>query len=155
MGRSRDFTEGALHEHIESFRAENPHARVWSKDIVHGSEDEEPPDLPACEGMSRAFRDHLAQRGVQGAHVIQADEAEHPDAYYHQFTRIPHSEGDINVDWTARQFRNLDWPVKQEHYDQTEQVPLIWRGHARGHPVSDLQFGRERVVQPEDPEVLD
>jgi len=142
MSRQQEFTEGALHEHIESFRRENPHAKVWTHDIIHGDSDEEPPDLPACEGLSQAFRDHLLARGVQGAHVVQA---EHPWADYHQFTRVPHPEGDFNIDWTARQYRNLDEPRNPLHYEQTEKVPLVWRGHARNHPVSDLQFGKESI----------
>lgn len=147
MTREQEFNEGVLHEHIASFRDQNPHARVWSGQIVHGNEDEEPAGLPACEGMSKAFREHLLARGVRGAHVIEADSGEHPWADYHRFTRIPHPEGDINVDWTARQFRNLDSPVNPEHYEQTEKVPLVWRGHAREHPVTDLRFARETKIK--------
>lgn len=149
--RSHEFNEGVLHEQIAMFREQNPHARVWAEDIVHGHEEEEPDDLPACEGMSRAFRDHLRAHGVHDPHVVQADQAEHEWADYHQFTRVPHPEGDFNIDWTARQFRNLDNPVKPEHYEQTEQVPLVWRGRAHQHPVSDLKFRRERRVDEDDP----
>lgn len=84
-------------------------------------------DQVACEQMSRGF---AAAAGVK-ARVVRGSDADEPLVDEHWWVRV----GEVNVDWTARQFHNLEHPANPAHADLP--CPLVWEGD--GHPVVSFQ----------------
>lgn len=84
-------------------------------------------DTMACEGMSTAFADLLLQYEANHVALVYADNADASLVGSHVWVRF----GRWNVDWTARQYFNLEHPHNPEHADLP--CPLMWEGD--GHPV--------------------
>ncbi|WP_051362608.1 hypothetical protein [Amycolatopsis thermoflava] len=103
------------------------------------------------ESVSRAFARTLLEHQVDGeVFLTYGDEsARHSAGGDHWWVRIvlpDHRE--LNIDWTARQFYNLEQPHSPQHQDLP--CPLVWQSDQPGesvHPVTGtyLLLRTERV----------
>lgn len=128
-----------LPELIEQFRDLYRPAARWSATDSGAEIDQD------CADLSARFTAFLRSHGID-AYTVQADQAAHPYADMHRWTRLRLGGQLLNVDWTARQMRTLDFPRTAQHASQTEQVPLVWAGTGPEHPVADLGFARIRTL---------
>ena len=92
-------------------------------------------DEVACEQMSARFVRRAREAGLDATLVVGTD-ADEPLVEEHWWAQV---EG-LNVDWTARQFHNLEHPANPAHADLP--CPLLWRGDE--HPVVSF---RTRTVR--------
>lgn len=101
-------------------------ALLWAAypDLDDGGHDRT--DEIACEQMSRAFAELAAAAGLDVA-LVRGTDADEPLVDEHWWVRV----GTLHVDWTARQFHNLEHPANPDHADLP--CPLVWDGAE--HPV--------------------
>lgn len=119
---------------LAAFEQADPRVQVWKRvpDVEEGADDE------ACEELSAAFTAFCLDRGHQAETLWVEGFVE--DAHYHCWTRVVVAGVTWSVDWTARQFHNLENPEAPEHQDLP--CPLYWRTDQLDHPV--LTGGRQR-----------
>lgn len=131
-------TAPSLRRLLDGFRAAQPDLALWERWPAVSSAEDARSDSFACETTSRLFAASCAEQGVR-AGTVTGDDAEHPHADYHAWTRVFLPEGAFDVDWTARQFHNLESPADPAHADLP--CPLVW-------PASDVHpvVGRFRQV---------
>ena len=111
-------------QHIESFAAADRDAARW-RTTDTGEEIERD-----CASISRAFADHLNARGIK-AHVVEGDKSTNPWVWSHRWTRVEHEGQHVNIDWTARQMRTIDYPRNPAHARQNSV------GALDDHPVRE------------------
>lgn len=126
-----DGTTDLLTGLLAVFRAENPQLSIWERYPNISDEEDAWTDSRACGYWSRRFTEFCRVRGVDAV-ALFADDAEEELAGEHCWTRV---DG-VNVDWTARQFHNLEYPENPRHRNLP--CPLVWTGEQ--HPV--VTFGR-------------
>lgn len=123
-------TSADLAEDIAAFRAATPKLSIWERwpDVT---EDEDSfTDQWACEAVTREFVAFLQTRGWTNARAIRGDTSLDADCDYHVWARV----GSTDIDWTARQFENLEHPRNPDHANID--CPLVWQ-HTKPdvHPV--------------------
>lgn len=116
-----------LRRTLEAFAAQEPLVAVWRlvPDVPEDADNE------ACDILSPRFTAFCRSRGLD-AHTVRAEDFPHPLTDYHWWTSVrvgPDSWA--QVDWTARQFYNLDYPHNPAHADLP--CPMVWVGAE--HPV--------------------
>lgn len=141
----------------EAFSDTNPFVRPWARYPDVSAELDE--TMPACEGMSTAFYNFVDHEQFESVEVIEASAPLEADADYHRWVRIRCDGLVVNVDWTARQFHNLEWIEElgdwnPEHADLP--CPMIWLGDGPEHPVVDFTVQQKvalpaPAVEPEQP----
>jgi len=112
---------------VEYFTDDNPLVDVWKRvpDVDDGDDDE------ACDTMAAAFTAFCAEYGLN-ARTTRAEGFGIAFTDYHCWTSVQISPTEqVQVDWTARQFHNLDYPTNPAHADIA--CPLVWTGDA--HPI--------------------
>jgi hypothetical protein len=129
---------------IDAWRDSEPMADIWSRYPFLTDDEDESTDSVACETMSARFADYLAANEVT-AHVVYTDGALAPFADYHVWVRVELPERTLDIDWTARQYHNLevgpdgtDWVLDEPH-------PLVWEA-SDTHPVAG-DFAEVGTVQ--------
>jgi hypothetical protein len=117
------------------FRAVEPRlTEAWSRYPEGGADLDE-----ACETLTKLFTDYARTVGVEAVTIVAGLDPDR-EVEYHLWTRLRLNGRLVNVDWTARQFENLEWPPNPAHQDLP--CPLIWEGDS--HPV--VRFGRVAVA---------
>lgn len=120
-------------------------AALWSAypDLDDAGQDRS--DEVACEQMSRRFAELAAAAGLVTS-LVRGSDADEPLVDEHWWVQV---DG-VNVDWTARQFHNLEHPANPAHADLP--CPLVWRGAE--HPVVSFRrrvsIPTDRLAAPED-----
>lgn len=133
----------------ETFFDCNPFARAWARYPDVSAELDE--TMPACEGMSVAFYHHLEPDRFDAVEVIEASEAVEADADYHLWVRVRSGDLWVNVDWTARQFHNLEWDDALQDWNPAFAdlpCPMLWLGDGPAHPVVDFTQQRTVTIAP-------
>ena len=136
----------SLERAVNEFFEHNEYAREWA--VYPDVTEEMDETMPACHGMSEEFVRFLRARGFR-AEVIEADQSLHPDADYHRWARVSVRDDTFNVDWTARQYHNLVWPLAPEL--QALPCPMVWTGDGPAHPL--VEFTRQQVIELDAPTV--
>lgn len=113
---------------LQAFQAGEPRLRLWADYPQLTQEEHTLTDGWACREVSLQLVNFLRARELS-ALLVHAQEAEHPWHYEHYWARV----GEWEIDYTARQFHNLEHPPTHAH--QNLPCPLIWRAE-NGHPVS-------------------
>jgi hypothetical protein len=120
-----------LAELTAAFVAATPKADIWRRYPDVSSAEDDATDTYACEALAAAFADFAAGLGVS-ARVVYAEDAEEPFVDYHVWTRVETTDGVRDVDWTARQYHNLDG-VRDAALDAP--WPLVWPP-SDAHPLA-------------------
>jgi hypothetical protein len=77
----------------------------------------------AAKQASVLFVKFLAAYGID-ARPVAAEQPDTPFHEYHWWVRVDCPLGTVNVDWTARQFHNLEHPPLAAHADLS--FPMVW-----------------------------
>lgn len=117
---------------VAAFEEATPNIGIWKRWPEVSQEEDEFTDTWACESVASEFAEFLQARGVQ-ARLVRGEDSEHPMHDSHCWVRVSCAAGEMDVDWTARQFYDLEWPPDENHQDLP--CPLIWPA-GDGHPVS-------------------
>ncbi|QYN17528.1 hypothetical protein [Amycolatopsis sp. DSM 110486] len=132
-----------VHRAVATFLDAQPSVRIWQAfpDVTEAEYDQL--DSWECLHVAEEFARHLAAAGVWRVELVKAEHSEHPLAGFHAWTRaVTDNATHINIDWTARQFYNLETPTAPRHLDIP--APLLWEtGYQFGrhvHPVAG-RFG--------------
>lgn len=128
-------TRQELHDLLIRFVVSEPMADVWRRYPDVTEAEDEATDGCACVSMSERFA------ALSGGTVIVGEDPDTGWSDRHAWTRV----AGWNVDWTARQFHNLEHPPSPAHADLP--CPLVWRGEQ--HPV--VAFRTVRVGGPDAP----
>lgn len=135
---ARSKPSAAIEQLLQDFEADCEHVALW-RDYPDISEAQDEA-LPACEGISARFLAFARTRGFP-AQLVRGEQADDPLVWTHAWVRI----GTLNIDWTARQFHNLQPPPPLEQLP----TPLLWQGTGAEHPVcpfrSEQLPGSERT----------
>jgi hypothetical protein len=111
------------HAALNSFADTDPRLEIWRRyPNVTSGEDQEI-DTYACEQVSKAFAQHAAAHGLR-VWCVQADGACTPFIGEHWWTVVLVGDEVRHVDWTARQFHNLECPPNPQHANIP--FPLLW-----------------------------
>lgn len=132
----------SLSQAINEFVLENRYVREWASfpDVTEEMDNE----MPDCVGMSEAFVRFLRDRGFR-AEVVQAEGSPDPWVDFHRWPRVWVRDQAFNIDWTARQYENLDPADYPEHELDDLPCPLIWTGDGPAHPVVD--FAVQKTIE--------
>ena len=116
---------------VADFLRESSDARIWARYPDVSEQEDECTDEMDCLPMSRLFADRCREAGLNPVLVHgQEGWAGEDEVWTHWWVRFPGEGGqDVNVDWTVRQFHNLQDPPDMDDM----QVPTVWRGD--GHPL--------------------
>ena len=128
--RSPPLTDG-VRRALLAFRAVTPKLDVWERYPDLTAEEDALTDRWACEVVSRECVRFLRAVGIH-ADLIHAADAEHPWHDEHYWVRIPGPQS-ADIDFTARQFHNLEHPPRPEHQDLP--CPMVWATNGQ-HPVA-------------------
>lgn len=124
--------DGRLTAALDAFAASEPRIDIWRR-YPHITEyEDEATDDYACDQVSRQLAVFLAARDFD-VQVTVAGEADHPMACEHVWVTVSTPAGPLNVDFTARQYHNLEHPPAPEH--QNLPCPMVWAGAGNSHPV--------------------
>lgn len=126
---------------IERFPGDQPMVDVWRRwpDVTEA--EYVAADTWECVHAAQAFAEQARAAGFTATVVIGKD-SEQPFDEVHAWTVITGADGLTAVDWTARQFYNLQEPPAVEHADLP--CPMVWHPQAVGeHPIS----GPYRVLE--------
>ena len=130
----------SLQRVIGRFEREDADVRHWKRyPNVSERVDE---SMAVCDEMSRRFKSTLVTAGIEDARIVEASAAPTPLTDYHQWVRVGTGPRCVNVDWTARQFHNLEHPPNPKHLRIP--VPLVWLGEGPGHPV--VPYTEQRLI---------
>jgi hypothetical protein len=133
----------ALRTALRWFPGTNDMLDIWRRYPDVTEDEHEATFRWACRQASDLFVGFLAERGI-AARVVLAARAYAPFHDYHWWVRADCAAGTVNVDWTARQFHDLENPPRPAHQDLP--FPLMWMSAppwpSDTHPVS----GRYAVV---------
>jgi hypothetical protein len=125
--------EAYLQELLDNYAKSDPRLDIWRRYPDISEEEDAYTDRWACEAVSDEFA-VFARRHGWDAVVIFAEEAEKPFADYHAWVRLSRGTDTYDVDWTARQYHNLD---NEEGHDEavlTLPWPLVWKDTGV-HPI--------------------
>lgn len=126
VGRQR-----RLNELLLAFRRSQPDLGIWERYPDVSAAEDARTDTYACDQLSALFTDFCLAQGVAAVRV-SADGALQAFADYHLWTRVFVDGESFDVDWTARQYHNLQQPPVPEHADLP--CPLVWAADDV-HPV--------------------
>lgn len=115
--------QGDLLAALRRFPTMHQMLAVWRHYPHVSAEEHEATFQWACRQASDLFVEFLAGRGIAARTVLAAD-AHIPFHDYHWWVRIDCAIGTVNVDWTARQFHDLEHPPHPAHQDLP--FPLVW-----------------------------
>jgi hypothetical protein len=117
--------------------AADPRLDLWSRWPYVSWEENESTDSYACESVSPEFADFATSRGLRCA-LVRGEITGFIDP--HWWTRVWCAGASFDVDWTARQFHDLDPAHLPQHADLPS--PLVWQAGSvcGGHPVDGLDF---------------
>jgi hypothetical protein len=126
-----------LMEALLDFPDAEPKVAVWEQ-FPHGTEEENEVTYQwGPREASEAFARFLTERGIP-ASIVHAQDSPVP---FHSELHWVRTEVDgrvVNVDWTARQFYNLEHPPQPVHADLP--CPMVWLTGvsfpADAHPVT-------------------
>lgn len=122
---------------IERFKqTHGPRVDIWSRYPYVTEEDDESTYSGGYDEMSTAFADVIAQYHGRQASLVYGDDPQLPFVGKHSWVRY----GRYSIDWTARQFYNLEQPPNPAHADLP--CPLIWEGEQ--HPI--VPFSTIKVI---------
>jgi len=128
----------SLQRTLAEFAAQEPLVAVW-RQVPDVPEDA---DAEACDVLAPRFTAWCNSHGF-AAWTVMAQDFPHPLTDYHYWTSVRASQDAwVRVDWTARQFHNLEYPRNPAHADLP--CPLLWIGAE--HPVLGLA-GTSRVTR--------
>jgi hypothetical protein len=118
---------------LMDFAAAEPMVSAWEQ-FPHGTEEENESTYQwGSAEASKAFARFLTERGIPASIVHGKDS---PVSVHWVRTQVQGRE--VNVDWTARQFYNLDDPPQPVHADLP--CPMVWLTGvsfpANSHPVT-------------------
>jgi hypothetical protein len=132
-----------LESTINTFKQVDPRLDIWRRYPAVSQEEDELTDQFACGEVSRLFIAFARARGWK-AQLIRTDDD--PEVGEHFWVRLDAGGlGTIDVDWTARQFHNLEdpdaalraldapWPL---HWESENSHPVLGMG-VTGIPVPD------------------
>lgn len=122
---------------VMGFRQAFPlYVLAWNKYPDIGYELDEMTDTVACKSMSHLFVDYCRARGIE-ARIMHGQDADDscPMLDDHYWVKVRLGGSAFAVDWTARQFHNLDHPPSPKHADLS--CPLIWQDPEH-HPLVDF-----------------
>jgi hypothetical protein len=111
---------------MERFAAVEPLVGVWRRvpEVEEGEDDE------GCDVLAVRFAAMCPQLGPQNVKVT----FDRPWVDYHVWTALTTGGAVWNVDWTARQYHNLEDPPVR--WQQSLPCPLVWPTEVVGyHPV--------------------
>lgn len=118
---------------INSFEAATPNIAIWKRWPAVTEAEDALTDSWACESVSVEFASHLTANGIPARLVRAVECLDFSMHDSHTWVRGHLPEGDIDIDWTARQFHDLEWPPLPEH--QNLPCPLVFAA-SDTHPVS-------------------
>lgn len=116
--------------------AQAPDADIWARYPDLSDDETDRTDTVACQAMTARFLE-LVQATEPSSAVVGSMDGWVDD---HHWARV----GTINIDWTARQFWSLEYPLNPELADLP--CPLIWEGE--GHPIVDFDRMRTEPAAP-------
>lgn len=126
---------------LEQFPVDHPKVDVWRRWPDVTDSEYVAADTWECIHAAHAFADFARTAGLE-ATVVVGTESEQPYDGFHAWTVVTEANGLTAVDWTARQFYNLQEPPAAEHADLP--CPMIWHPQSLGeHPIS----GPYRVLE--------
>lgn len=123
--------KAAWRDAISSFEATDARLSIWRRYPEVSEADNQVIDTYACREVSAAFARHAATHGLRTC-LIEADDCDHPRVDRHWWVVVYVADQAECVDWTARQFHNLEHPPLPEHADIP--FPLTWNADYQ-HPV--------------------
>lgn len=142
----------ALRTALRWFPGAHPMLTVWREYPHVSGADHEATFRWACRQASELFVSFLAERGVT-ARLVLAAHAYAPFHDYHWWVRTDCAAGTVNVDWTARQFHDLEHPPHPAHRDLP--FPLVWLSAPPFPPDTHPASGRYRTVYDPAPAAAD
>jgi hypothetical protein len=107
----------AMRKAIRTFR-DSPSIQVWRRFGPDSTGEEiEQTYGYECDAVARDFASALSAQRLRNVALVQGDD--------HWWTRVTIPDGRVvNVDWTARQFHNLERPPSPRHANLP--CPLVW-----------------------------
>lgn len=125
----------ALESLIGAYIASDPRLDIWRRYPEVSEAEDEVTDSFACIQVSSGFAEFARARGWD-ATVLLAEGPEHPMAGHHAWVRIRDARWDYDVDFTARQYHNLDRVEGRDPAVLRQPWPLVWEWIYRGeHPI--------------------
>jgi len=131
---SRFVLPGLVQRLFLAFEATHAAADVWRRwpDVTP-----EEQDTPDCVPVSAMFLEHAQASGFHGS-IVLAAAAEHPWAETHAWVRlygVLGMGGWLDIDWTARQYHNLEQLDGFREAVLALPWPLTWPG-SDVHPIA-------------------
>ena len=125
-----------VREVVDTFLAANPDAALWARWAGTDPDDAETAD---CDVLSEAFVAHAAAAGVQARLVHVEPPTPQPWYSHHWFAVVETAEGEVAIDFTARQFHNVDDDMDAWTDPTLIEVPEVfaWPGP---YPVAGVRF---------------
>lgn len=125
---------------------------IWRRYPDISEEENDFTDYYACKTICEEFAAFAREKGWKAV-IIAAEGAKHPHADYHYWVRLtpPWTDAAIaDVDWTARQFHNLEVPEGHDPVVLNRPWPLIWNPELWGdeHPLAG-EFRTVRHIEEE------
>ncbi len=140
--RSNAGATDGLSDLLAGFRAAHPKLSIWERyPNVHVAEDDWT-SFYACNYWPDQFAEYARARGADAV-TVHGQQPEEELAGEHRWTRV----SGVNVDWTARQFWNLNMglPLGKGRHSTRElsslPCPMVWLGEA--YPL--VEYGRITV----------
>lgn len=120
---------------IDGFTASDPRLDIWRRYPDISWDEDEATDYWACEEVSAGFAAYARARGVD-ARVFTAT-ADHEWADVHAWVCISSGDTETAVDWTARQYHNLNAEGGRDPKVLDAPWPLVWdqNGTPGRHPL--------------------
>lgn len=127
-----------------AFAASDPRLDLWRRWPDVSADEDALSDRFACRQVAEAFTAFARSHGWTAV-TVAAEEAEHPFADYHFWTRLILGADLVDVDWTARQYHNLHEVAGRDPKVLDLPWPLVWTADDEEHPVAG-RFTRMRSV---------
>ncbi|MGK3708638.1 hypothetical protein [Arthrobacter sp. IK3] len=120
---------------LEGFTGTDPRLDIWRRYPEISDDEDEATDDWACGEVSEQFAAYAREHDWE-AEVVEAL-AEHPMADLHVWVHLHRAGRTIAVDWTARQYHNLNeisrdpkvlsapWPLTWDPEEQPDEHPLM------------------------------
>lgn len=128
---------------VRQFACSDERLSIWAR-YPHVTRDEDAlTDGYACQQASEDFARATTAHGLRAV-VIHAGDPEDANLDEHFWTRVWVDGVEVDVDWTARQYHNLEHPPSPRHANLP--FPLVWTATGQ-HPVAG-RFCRVTEVIP-------
>lgn len=126
--------QSLLGTYIES----DPRLGIWNRYPDVSDADDAYTDTWACEQVSSEFTAFARSHGWDAEWIRGAD-PENPLAFDHSWVRLTRDAFVVDVDWTARQFHNLNVVYGYDSDVLSLPWPLVWDPSVAGpdtHPIA-------------------